>query len=152
MQERLIQIGDWMKVNNESIYNTVRWKHPEQWSAGKRDYKPVRKEGDFKAGGDYMLKITIDPEPGYAVKEVFFTYNPTSNTLYAILPTFPADKKLLLKDIVLPASARVSLLGSTDKVIVKTSGNNTSIQLPEYKPASFKAPYAFVVKIEGYGK
>ena len=28
-----------------------------------------------------MLKLTVDPDPGYAVKEVFYTYNPTNNNL-----------------------------------------------------------------------
>ncbi|WP_153797751.1 alpha-L-fucosidase [Foetidibacter luteolus] len=152
MQERLLQIGDWIKANGESIYNTVRWKETEQWSAGKRDYKPVRKEGDFKAGGDYMLKITIDPEPGYAVKEVMFTYNPETNTLYGILPTYPNSKKLELKNIALPAATQVSLLGSNQKLVFATTGNGTTIQLPEYNPNSFKAPYAFVIKMEGYGR
>lgn len=152
MQERLQQIGEWMKLNGESIYNTVRWKHVEQWSEGKRDYKPVRKEGDFKASGDFMLKLTIDPDPGYAVKQVFYTYNSTTNTLYAILPVYPADKKIVLKDIALPAQANVSLLGAKEKPLVKTTGNNTTITLPAYNPVNFKAPYAFVIKIEGYGK
>jgi len=152
MQERLQQIGEWMKLNGESIYNTVRWKHVEQWSEGKRDYKPVRKEGDFKASGDFMLKLTIDPDPGYAVKQVFYTYNSTTNTLYAILPVYPADKKIVLKDIALPAQANVSLLSAKEKPLVKTTGNNTTITLPAYNPVNFKAPYAFVIKIEGYGK
>ena len=39
-----------------------------------------------------MLKLTVDPEPGYAVKESFFTYNPVTNNLYAILPQWPPVK------------------------------------------------------------
>jgi alpha-L-fucosidase len=60
-----------MNINNEAIYNTQRWKSASQWSEGRRDYK--------SKSGDMLLKITVDPDPGYAVKEIFYTYNAKSN-------------------------------------------------------------------------
>src|SRR5689334_15058186 len=52
MQERLLEIGDWMKMNGEAIYNTRRWKYPVQWSEGKKDYKGGNAHitGDWKTG------------------------------------------------------------------------------------------------------
>ncbi len=145
MQERLLQIGDWMKINGEAIYNTERWKYSSQWSEGKRDYKPAT------GSGDLLLKLTVDPDPGYAVKEVFYTYNEKNNALYAIFPRYPADRKLVLKAVELPANAVASFLSTKETLHWKQAGNNVEISLPEYNPNIIKAPYAYVVKIADFG-
>ncbi len=36
MEERLAQIGEWMKDNSEAIYNTVRWRVPNQEGNGEK--------------------------------------------------------------------------------------------------------------------
>ena len=145
MQERLLQIGDWMKINGEAIYNTVRWKTPSQWSEGMKGYKP--KSGS----GDLLLKLTIDPDPGYAVKEVFYTYNEKTNSLYAIFPKYPDNNKLVLKSSTLPAGTAVSFLSTKENVSWKQDGENVVISLPAYNPNTIKAPYAYAVKISNYG-
>jgi alpha-L-fucosidase len=145
MQERLLQIGDWMKINGEAIYNTVKWKMASQWSEGRTDYQP--KTGS----GDLLLKLTIDPDPGYAVKEVFYTYNNSSNTLYAILPKYPGNRRVVLKDIVLPAGTVVDFLSTKEKLPWKTENGNTAIDMLEYNPNSIKAPYAYVIRISNFG-
>ncbi len=144
MQERLLEIGRWMKINGEAIYGTSRWKNPFQWSDGKRDYK--QKTDDWRTGGDVMLKLTVDPDPGYAVREVFFTHK--NNTLYAILPQWPASKKIILKDLQL-SDQKVSLLETSEILKFKNEGNNVEILLPEFVPSKIKSDYAFVIKIEG---
>ncbi len=106
MQERLLNIGEWLKINGEAIYGTSRWKIHSQWSEGNREYK--------EKSGDMLLKITIDPDPGYAVKEVFYTYNAKTNSLYAIFPKYPADKKLVLKDISIPEGNTISFFYPTE--------------------------------------
>lgn len=143
MQERLLQIGEWLRINGEAIYNTTAWKESSQWSAGNREYKD--------RSGDMLLKITIDPDPGYAVKEVFYTYNANTNSLYAILPKYPSGRKLVLKNNNPPAGTSISFLSTQEKLNWQQQGNDVVINLPEYDPNTIKSPYAFVLKIDNYG-
>jgi alpha-L-fucosidase len=144
MEERLLQIGDWMKMNNEAIYGASRWKTASQWSTGRRDYKPAN------GGGDLLLKLTVDPEPGYAVKECFFTYNRQRKDLYILLPKWPAvgaTTGFTVQDLVLPKGATAELLETHQPLNWKQTGGNVRIGLPPFDPSRMTSRYVYVIKI-----
>ncbi len=79
MQQRLVDIGDWLRVNGEAIYGTRFAGRSCQWSDGKQ---PEQKFGEYMVKYNLMEQIGQAPKNGAAVKQAFFTKK--GNALYAI--------------------------------------------------------------------
>jgi alpha-L-fucosidase len=152
MQERLLQIGKWMKINGEAIYGANRWTMASQWGPGKKDYKPAN------GGGDLLLKLTIDPDSGYAVKECFFTYNKERKALYVILPKWPAFHSSLrpsdwvstftIRNFAPPPGTKMELLDTHESLRWHQLGNDILIYMPVFDPAKITSGYAYTIRID----
>ena len=138
MQQRLIDIGDWLKTNGDAIYGTEAYKQPYQWSDG---VKPNKKEANFMAG--YNIANMVVPKKDTAHIECFFTQK--NKDLYCIVPSY--RPQLTLKDIKFPASVKATVLGALTKYSWKQEGKNVVIDLSSIKAGNISPSEIFVIKL-----
>lgn len=96
-----------------------------------------------------ILKETLQPEPGNAVKEVFFTTK--DRCLYAITPRWPG-KQLVIKNYQANDKTRVAFPTTGQELAWRNTNGNLVIDLPGFDPDKV-APehmFAYVFRIENY--
>jgi alpha-L-fucosidase len=143
MEQRLLDIGAWLKVNGEAIYGTRFAGRSCQWTAGER---PKQEYGEYMVKYSLMDQVGQHSKEGRAVKQVFFTRKP--GALYAISVGWPGPE-LELHDVRSADNPRVTMLGVNGYLKTRRSGDSLTIQMPELDPESAPCQYAFTLKIEG---
>lgn len=139
MQQRLIDIGAWLDINGEAIFNTTPWKETRQWSNGKR---PEVKEASYMA--NYNISQMVKPSKEYAHIEMFFTKK--TDTLYCIVPTF--EQQVRIRNYTPAKNAEVSVLGYKKKISWKQDGKDCVINLSGVYPGDIPQGM-FVIRVKG---
>jgi len=138
MEERLLTIGDWLRVNGDAIYGTKPWKETRQWSAGEQPKVEYNKE--YSTAYD-VTKLAAKPEPGKAGIEAFFTAK--GDDVYAILPRWPS-KSITVKNV--DGVKSVSLLGGPGGLKFQSRSGAVTITLPDL-PEDLRHQPAWVLKL-----
>jgi alpha-L-fucosidase len=140
MEERLAQIGSWLKVNGEAIYGTRPFTAAKQWSTG--EVPKIDYDREFESAYD-VSKLTEKPASGRASIEAFFTAK--GQDVFAILPRWPGR----LFTVREPASLQVesvTLLGSSAPLRFTTTGTSIRVELPDL-PEELLGQPAWVLKL-----
>jgi len=137
-QERAIvaEIGEWMAVNSEAIYDTRPWK--------------VFGEGPAMESAAPLSAQGFNEGKGKAFTAADLRFTVKGNAVYAIAMGWPADGKIIIKsmrkvggNLNQPIQA-VQLVGSGQNLIFNQNDNELIVQLNENRP---KLPYAIALKI-----
>jgi alpha-L-fucosidase len=144
MQQRLLEIGDWLKVNGEAIYGTRYAGRACQWTEGKM---PEQKFGEFMVKYSLLDQVGQKPnQDGLAVKQAFFTKG--ADALYAITPGWPGEH-LVLRGVQVPSGSVVTMLGVPGALKYETKADTLTIQLPRLAPDALPCHHAYAFKING---
>ena len=131
--ERLREVGDWMRVNGESVHETENWK--------------VYKEGRH----DLVEELYDTPDVAsvqlpFTARDIRFTIK--GNTLYATCLDWP-EEELTIRSLGKGKSPEivitgVSMLGSEEEIMWTQTRRGLKISVPGEKPCK----YAYAYKIQ----
>lgn len=131
-QKILSEMGDWLAVNGEGIFETRTWK---VFGEG-----PTRME----KGGGFSENTTFN----YSDQDIRFTRSKDGKTVYAFLLGWPESEELLISSFTYKNGFSketinsVQLLGAEKSISFKATEKGISIDLPAEKPCE----HAFCLK------
>jgi len=143
MEERLNQIGNWLRPNGEAIYGTRMWHHASLWSEGS---VPHLEQKEFMSEYD-ITKLVDSPPSGTAHVEAFFTAK--SDKVYIILPRWPERGQFSVKNATTASGGHFKFLSTGDTLHTQTQGEQVKIDLPQELRSRIPDSHAWVIEATG---
>lgn len=137
-QQRLLEMGRWLKINGEAIYGSRPWVR-----YGEGPYHDAPPDTSRPPGPD------DPPRESYTAQEIRFTTQ--GSALYAIVMDWPGEEAVITSlasgAAQLPAGRveKVELLGHTGALPFTQDATGLKVKMPAAKPCD----YAFTLKITG---
>jgi alpha-L-fucosidase len=131
-QERLVQMGDWLRVNGEAIYGTHRWHVPNEGP-------PVESINPRLDKKWRWTETTQRPLVYYTAK---------ADTVYAMCLKWPGKTLKLINPVATPRT-QVHLLGYARPLNWKPGAKGLTIDVPELSVAEIPCRCAWVFKLTG---
>jgi len=138
MQQRLRDLGAWLRINGEAIYGTRPWRGSAAVSLAAQG--PGAPEAATGPGSGAVLD-SADLPP---VPDVRFTRR--GGDLYALLPEWP-EEEIRIPGLDISHETAVELLGFDGPVDWREENGALAIVPPLMYPSQVPSPYAFVFKI-----
>jgi alpha-L-fucosidase len=143
-ERRLREIGAWLKINGEAIYNTRPWLTPVQdLTSG------AIVQNDGTLGGS---AVTTDKKDEKQKSEIRFTRSKDGQTIYAICTEFPKDKLEINSLYLNRGKSTVTMIGAEETKLewAQRPGHDYTklvITIPDSLYGKRKNEYAWVFKI-----
>ncbi|MBN2653142.1 MAG: alpha-L-fucosidase [Spirochaetales bacterium] len=138
MQLRLRETGAWLKAFGEAIYGSRTWKTNYQWSDGEiPDIYGKELSKDYS-----IIKQTLEPDPGMAVKELYFTQK--DGYLYVFVPK-GASHDFVIKDV---SGSNISVYSMTAEKSADFELVGNSLSVTGVASSRFEG-YPAVYRIQG---
>lgn len=136
-RERLLEIGEWLKVNGEAIYGAQPWV-----IHGEGPVLSVTGRGISEKAGEPIR---------FTNQDIRFTAK--GDILYLMILDWPSEEVIAgsLKVRSLGPDSKITMLGIPKKLDYKVHpGRELHVQIPDLKPDDRPCRYAYTLKLEGF--